>query len=239
VEKSRGLASFDIAKEWFSRLLSRLVKALLPVIKENIRSGFQKCGIDKGVVSYRLFATSEETRMENKSKTHKAIAVAVLIKLTVIHQCLQSSCAKSTRKRIAAVPGKSVCLPEIELEERGEVDIDNATKEPEDVHPINAEEAKSDDHIKSPKPLCQRITERQKVTSSSIMNMRKRKCNQRSPEVIEKLARQETPSKKNARCSVCGTLWFESKEEWLQCTSCSQWACESCFLSNTCANCEE
>lgn len=54
---------------------------------------------------------------------------------------------------------------------------------------------------------------------------------------ISVLPTGEQTSKKNARCCVCQDLWMDVQVEWLQCTSCTQWACETCFLSNTCANC--
>jgi hypothetical protein len=44
-------------------------------------------------------------------------------------------------------------------------------------------------------------------------------------------------------CSVCLTRWSDfvaenPKEEWLVCPKCSKWACEECFGSRYCFNCE-
>lgn len=38
-------------------------------------------------------------------------------------------------------------------------------------------------------------------------------------------------------CSVCDAPWISTEEDWLKCTICDKWACESCFNITTCARC--
>lgn len=45
--------------------------------------------------------------------------------------------------------------------------------------------------------------------------------------------------KSNNKCCVCFIPWSSAmREDWLKCTSCGLWACETCFLTITCVNCE-
>lgn len=43
---------------------------------------------------------------------------------------------------------------------------------------------------------------------------------------------------KNIACCVCQAQWGCNSEDWLKCISCENWACESCFTINKCADCE-
>jgi hypothetical protein len=47
----------------------------------------------------------------------------------------------------------------------------------------------------------------------------------------------EKRRKKNMVCCVCHAPWSTAVEDWMRCDECGEWACETCFLTNTCLNC--
>jgi hypothetical protein len=54
--------------------------------------------------------------------------------------------------------------------------------------------------------------------------------------VAENRRRESTKNQKNS-CCVCKVNWGMNNEDWFRCIRCEQWACESCFSVETCANC--
>jgi hypothetical protein len=60
------------------------------------------------------------------------------------------------------------------------------------------------------------------------------------PESSASTSKRKDSTKKaihNKDCCMCRQPWIDSSEEWIRCTECKLWACESCFGSNTCYKC--
>ena len=69
----------------------------------------------------------------------------------------------------------------------------------------------------------------------------KRRSTSRIQKTDNRAKRSKTEDRKegNTKCVVCLQVYNESIEEWLRCVACMKWACETCFGSNHCANCEK
>lgn len=59
-----------------------------------------------------------------------------------------------------------------------------------------------------------------------------------TPNLNHRVKKVKTAAEGNPRCTVCLQRYNESNVEWLRCVACTNWACEGCFGTNKCANCE-
>ena len=136
-----------------------------------------------------------------------------------------------------------LCQGKLKCHVTNSIDENVFEASPRDVSPIpplsadtkNVTDSPFISSLESPKSLRQRIMQRQAKTFGELStSSRKRKP---SPQMAQKLTVTTSSTKRNARCIVCGMLWMDTKEEWLQCVACRHWACETCFQTDTCANC--
>jgi hypothetical protein len=139
-----------IPKEWFPRLLTRLLDAMKPTLKDNIVSGFRKFGIiplNKSAVSYRINRTPAEA-LEESFRTSSAITTVVLEKLNEIQQSLKIPAAKKRKKRLNVILGKSISLADFEASQSSS---SNSSSDNESVNEPEGEEY-DDDESEIPMP---------------------------------------------------------------------------------------
>jgi hypothetical protein len=140
----------SLPKEWFPRLLARLLDALRPTLKGNIISGFRKCGIvpfNKSAVSDRISRTHDEV-LEESCIIKNAVTTVVLDQLNEIRQCLKTATTKNRKKRLNVVPGKSVSLAEFQDASSNSCEY-VSQDEPENVQ---SSENSDDDDVEYPMP---------------------------------------------------------------------------------------
>jgi hypothetical protein len=240
-KNDKGYRYPTIPKMFFPRLLSDVMEAAKHTLQQNIISGFKKCGIIPFNPIDRFHCD------DNAPSSRDAVSNVILQKLETIHQSLQVSCIKKKTKRLNVAPGKSVSYENILISNSrpGENDSSSSASQHASLMVAAQKDSSTERNaavlpgILSPKPLRERIADRQGIRDADASTSRKRKHSMKSSQQMEKVQRVQSTTKKNARCCVCGILWSQVKEEWLRCTNCQQWACETCFLTNTCANCDD
>jgi hypothetical protein len=137
-----------VPKEWFPRLLTRLLDAMKPSLKSNLISGFRKCGIvplDKSAVSYKISRTPAEALAES-CRISSAITPLVLEKLEEIKRSLKGPATKTRKKRLNVVPGKSISLTDFQLP------LVSSGSEDESTSVSDDDESHDDSEIPMPPP---------------------------------------------------------------------------------------
>jgi hypothetical protein len=151
-----------LPKQWFPRLLARLLDVIEPTRKTNVINGFRKCGIvplDKTAVAGRLQFSPTETLQESGAVIN-AVSNAVLNKLEIIHQTLNTTTVKFRKKRINTVPGKSISLHD--FQQVSSCDTDEADEELV---------SQNESECPSPPPLKQRIAMAKQRSEACSFNM--------------------------------------------------------------------
>jgi hypothetical protein len=125
-------------------------------------NGFRKCGIvplDKTAVAGRLQFSPTETLQESGAVIN-AVSNAVLNKLEIIHQTLNTTTVKFRKKRINTVPGKSISLHD--FQQVSSCDTDEADEELV---------SQNESECPSPPPLKQRIAMAKQRSEACSFNM--------------------------------------------------------------------
>lgn len=107
-----------MTKEVFPQLFSLLYQKLTAndTEKQNIISGFKKCGL------YPLNRSRPIDRLPKKSQdpehVEKSISISVIDMLSELRIPQQVQSTKKRKKRVNVLPGKSVCVEDYERKEK-------------------------------------------------------------------------------------------------------------------------
>ena len=124
--------------------------------------------------------------------------------------------------------------------------VRNIMKSPKKVaNPVHYK--KHELHITSPKNLADKKARSLKVKLNFNKTMETKAKRRSSKDVqprIHSANKGETSSatqyvgQTQQECIVCQAKWNSTTEDWLLCSDCGKWSCESCFGSDKCFFCE-
>ena len=100
-----GIKNTNIQKQNFPPLLAKMMGIIEPSIKDNLISGFRKCGI------FPLNVEEVLTRIPSTSH-NKDIVESAFLKVLDTRRSLSTSIKNNRRKKMNIPPGKSVCADE-------------------------------------------------------------------------------------------------------------------------------
>ena len=92
-----------LPKNWFPRLLSRLLDSIQANVNKSIISGFRKCGI---VPLNKAAVTRPACDLQESNHVSNSITNQLLVKLRMMHESLKVMPTKQRKKRLNVVPGK-------------------------------------------------------------------------------------------------------------------------------------
>ena len=90
-----------------------------------------------------------------------------------------------------------------------------------------------------PRSRFPKVTKRKRMTAAVLTPMENTfaKVGARSTAAESSKRRALDSKSSDSVCKVCETVYQESVCDWFKCTTCSDWACESCFGTSTCFLC--
>lgn len=100
-----GIKNTNIQKQNFPPLLAKMMEVIAPTIKDNLISGFRKCGI------YPLNVEEVLNRIP-RSSDNTDIVESAFLKILDTKRSLSTSTTNNRRKKMNIPPGKSVCVDE-------------------------------------------------------------------------------------------------------------------------------
>lgn len=74
-------------------------------------------------------------------------------------------------------------------------------------------------------------------TSKTSKPVKRKIFNNERPSPLVKHQKNCSSAESSFSCCVCNANYSDAVEDWMQCTSCLGWACETCFKTDTCGNC--
>ena len=94
--------------------------------------------------------------------------------------------------------------------------------------------------IDSDQPTCSKYLTNAEIKRRIPSSSKSTLCKKQKPFFTIKATGSKTTDNCKQNCIVCGEKWgSDAKLDFFLCMSCSNWACENCFLIDICINCDE